>query len=114
MPGSDSFAFVRGEDAQIDWTIYQTSALAAVQDITGYVFSFKVKRRDDDADPSLVTGTTTIVTAGSGTAKTVLGAAETAGLIGDYRYALWRTNSGSKACLARGPISFADSVQDND
>ncbi len=104
------FELVKGEDFEIDWTILSSSTGSAV-DITGYTFAFKVKRKDSDADPSLITPTITILVAASGTVKTVFAASGTVLLQGDYRYALWRTNSGSASCLAHGTFSVVDTVQ---
>ncbi len=113
MPASPTFTFIKGEDVEIDWTQrVSDSETAAVVDITGWTFAFKLKRQDSDPDPSLVTGTTTIITAASGTFKTVIAAAEMDDLEGDYRYAVWRTNSGALACLASGFFSVGDSTQD--
>ena len=113
MPVISHFAFVKGEDVQIDWTIRtEDSVTAPVVDITGWTLSFKVKRSERDADPSLVTGTTTLVTPASGTAQTAIPSTEMATLYGDYKYALWRTNAGAKTCLAKGRFSVSDSVQD--
>ncbi len=106
-----SFECIRGEDFEIDWTIWTTSACTVARDITGYTFALKVKRRDADADPSLITPTITILVAASGTVKAVFAAADTLLLQGDYRYAFWRTNSGSLSCLASGILSVKDTVQ---
>jgi hypothetical protein len=109
---SPSFEFVKGEDAQITWTVYTTEAKTAVQDITGWTFALKVKRKPNDADPSLITPTITIISAAAGTVKTVFAAADTASLNGDYTYSFWRTNAGSVTCLALGGnIAFLDSTQ---
>ncbi len=105
-----SFECIKGEDFEIDWTILSSSTGAAV-DITGYTFALKVKRRDADADPSLITPTITILVAASGTVKAVFAAADTLLLQGDYRYAFWRTNAGSLSCLASGILSVKDTVQ---
>lgn len=105
-----NFQCVKGEDFEIDWTILASSTGAAL-DISGYTFAFKVKRRDADADPSLITPTITIQTAASGTVKAVFAAADTLLLAGDYRYAFWRTNTGSASCLASGIFSVKDTVQ---
>jgi len=107
MPG---FECVKGEDFEIDWTILSSSTGPAV-DITGWTFGLKVKRRDGDADPSLVTPTVTIQTAASGTVKAVFAAADTLLLQGAYRYAFWRTNAGAASCLARGPFTVIDTAQ---
>ncbi len=106
---SPSFSLIRGEDFEIDWTILSSSTGAAI-DITSYTFALKVKRRETDADPSLVTPTITIQVAASGTVKAVFAAADTLLLQGDYRYAFWRTNSGSASCLASGIFSVTDTV----
>jgi hypothetical protein len=114
MPATNHFQFVRGEDVEIDWTVYTGKEKnAPVKDITGETLVFKVKRTDDDDDPSLVTSSTTLgVDPTSGAAKTTIAAAEMASLEeGDYRCALWRT-SGSKACYSRGNFSVLGSVQD--
>jgi len=105
-----SFQLVRGEDFEIDWTILSSSTGSAI-DITSYTFALKVKRRDSDADPSLITPTITIVVAASGTVKAVFAAADTLLLTGDYHYAFWRTNSGAASCLANGILSVKDTVQ---
>jgi hypothetical protein len=107
-----SFEFVKGEDAQITWTVYTTEAKTAVENISGWTFALKVKRLSGDADPSLITPTITIISAAAGTVKAVFAAAATALLNGDYTYSFWRTNSGSVTCLALGgTISFLDSTQ---
>lgn len=103
-----AFEFVKGEDAQINWTIYTSSALAAAQDITGWTLEVIIKRKASDSGATQVTSTTSLVTAASGLAKTVLASADTASLDGDYDYDLWRTDSGSKTCLSSGTISFID------
>jgi hypothetical protein len=105
-----SFECIKGEDFEIDWTILSSSTGAAV-DITGYTFALKLKRRDSDADPSLITPTITIQVAASGTVKAVFAAAATVLLLGDYRYAFWRTNAGAMSCLASGIFSVRDTVQ---
>jgi len=72
---------------------------------------FKVKRQDGDPDPSLVVSTTTVLNPTNGTAKTTIAAAQMAGLTdGDYRHALWRTNSGAKTCLSQGFFSVGNST----
>lgn len=107
-----SFAFGKGQDVTIDWTVRATdSDDAAVVDITGWTFAFKVKRTDADADPSLVTATSTIQSAGAGTVRVTIAAADMASLDGDYRFAFWRTNSGAAAPLGRGFFSVYDTVQ---
>lgn len=103
--------FTRGEDIQLDWTIVQPGTTTA-EDITGWTFDFKLKRNDKDTSASVVSSTTSIVMAAAGTAQTVIAAAQTLTLKGDYRYALWRTNNGAKACLVKGYFSVADSVHD--
>jgi hypothetical protein len=110
MAAENSFEFKKGEDVQIDWTI-RTSLTGSVRDITGWTFSFKVKRTDADADPSLVAGTTTIVDAPNGTAATAITAAELALMDGDYVCSLWRTNVGAKACLSSGFFSVVDTPE---
>jgi hypothetical protein len=105
-----NFELMKGEDFEIDWTILTSSTGVAV-DISGYTFAFKVKRRDSDADPSLITPSVTIQVAGSGTVSTIFAAADTLLLQGDYRYAFWRTNAGSVSCLASGILSVKDTVQ---
>jgi hypothetical protein len=105
-----SFECIKGEDFEIDWTILSSSTGAAV-DITGWTFALKVKRRDSDADPSLITPTCTVLVAASGTVKAVFAAAATVLLLGDYRYAFWRTNAGAMSCLASGIFSVRDTVQ---
>jgi hypothetical protein len=86
--------FSKGEDIEIDFTIrVADDPSAAVVDITGWTFSFKVKRTDADADPSLTPGATvTIISPTAGTVKAVIPAVDSATLSGDYRHALWRTN----------------------
>lgn len=112
MPAANTFTFRKGEDVEIDWTIRESdSDTAAVADITGWTFSFKVKRKARDADPSLVTATTTIVDAANGEVKTTITAADLAMLAGDYQHSLWRTNAGSKACLSEGIFSVLDTVE---
>lgn len=112
MPAKNSFSFVKGEDAQINFTVRESDrASAAVVDITGWTFSFKVKRFDSDDDPSLVTATATATDPTNGVVTVTVPAADMEGLKGDYRHSLWRTNSGSKACLSRGPFSVVDSVE---
>lgn len=114
MPATNSFPdFVRGEDCEIDFTIRQTAkADAPVQDITGWTFSCKLKRKDEDPDPPVVSMTVTTLVAVAGTLKATLTAALTAPLDGDYRYSLWRTNAGFASCLSQGVISFGDSTED--
>ncbi len=106
-----SFESIRGEDVTIIWTVWTDATCTTPQDITGYTFAHKVKRRDADADPSLITPTITILVAASGTVKSVFAGTDTLNLQGDYRYSLWRTNSGSMSCLASGPHSWKDTVQ---
>jgi len=111
LRATPSFECVRGEDYEIDWTVWTDDTCTTARDITGYTFAFKVKRKDSDADPSLITPTITILVAASGTVKAVFAAADTLLLQGDYRYAFWRTNSGSASCLASGIFSVLDTVQ---
>lgn len=106
-----SFECMKGEDFEIDWTIYTSSAQTTAANINGYTFAFKVKRKDSDADPSVITPTITILVAALGTVKCVFAAADTALLDGDYRYAFWRTNSGSATCQASGHFAVKDTVQ---
>lgn len=109
---NQAFSVVKGEDIEIDWTIYASAADgAAVVDLTGWTFSFKLKRFASDADPSLATAVNTILVAAAGTVKTVLAAADTLLLEGTYQYSFWRTNSGSKACLSAGVFDVVDTPE---
>lgn len=108
---SPAFEFVKSEDGTIEWTVYTTSARTAAQDITGWTFALKVKRTDADADPSVITPTITIITAGSGRVNAAFASAGMASLEGDYQYSFWRTNAGALTCLAKGPFSVLDSTQ---
>jgi hypothetical protein len=105
--------FSKGEDIEIDFTIrVADDSSAAVVDITGWTFSFKVKRTDADADPSLTpNATVTIISALAGTVKAVIPKVDTLTLSGDYRHALWRTNAGANACLSKGYFSVVDTVE---
>lgn len=112
-PPRITFSFRRGEDIQIDWTEHlNSSPTSAIEDITGWTFDFKVKQRASDIGASLIVSTTTVVLAASGTFKTVIAAAQSALLQGDYQHALWRTNAGAEACLAEGIFSITDTVRD--
>jgi hypothetical protein len=111
-PATNSFEFRKGEDAEIDFTQRTgESDTDPVEDITGWTFSFKVKRTSADADPSVVTPTISIVTAAAGTYKVVISAADLALMDGDYVYSCWRTNSGAKACLSEGFFSVVDTPE---
>ena len=86
---------------------------AAVLDITGWHFSFKVKRRDEDTDASLVaSGTATIINAAAGEVQIAVSSASTSAMLGDYRYSLWRTDTGAASCLSQGYFSVVDTTQD--
>lgn len=112
MPATNHFGFKKGEDVEIDFTQRTgDSASDPVEDITGWTFSFKVKRTAADADPSLVTPVVSIVSAAAGTYKVVISAADLATLDGDYVYSCWRTNSGAKACLSEGFFSVVDTPE---
>lgn len=114
MPATNNFSdFRKGEDIEIDFTIRVSSVpTSAVVDISGWTFDFKVKRRNSDLGASLITSTISILVAASGTLKIVIAAAQSALLTGDYRYALWRTNSGAEACLSEGFLSVVDTVRE--
>jgi hypothetical protein len=112
MPASNHFEFRKGEDVEIDFTQrVSDSATAAAEDITGWTFAFKVKRKLADADPSLVTPTITILDPTAGTYKVVITAADMSALKGDYWHSCWRTNAGAKACVSEGLFSVLDTVQ---
>lgn len=113
MAAYNAFTFKKGEDAQIDFTIRTGDAATdPVVDITGWTFSFKVKRRLEDADPSVVpTATVTIQSAAQGQVRVVVAASELQAMLGDYQHALWRTNVGAKRCLSDGPFSVTDTVE---
>jgi len=112
MPAANSFEFRKGEDVDVDFVIRESdSATAAVRDITGWTFSFKVKRRDSDADPSVVTPTITVTDAVNGAVKVVIASADLDAMFGDYRHAFWRTNTGAKSCLSEGLFSVVDTVE---
>jgi hypothetical protein len=106
------FEFRKGEVGTINWVIRESqTALAPTIDISTWHLSFKVKRRDRDPDPSLVAGTTTIVDGPNGRAQTVISDTEMAQLFGDYRHALWRTDTGLKTCLSQGYFHVVDTVE---
>lgn len=112
MVSEDSFMFAKGQDWAIDWTIRDADAdTADPVNIAGWTFAFKVKRQDADPDPSLVTASISIVDAAAGQVRTTGTAAELDNLIGDYRFALWRTNAGAKVPLRTGYFSVVDTVQ---
>lgn len=112
-PSTVHVQFKKGQDAEINWTIREDEdESSSVQNVTGWTFSYKVKRRDSAADPSVVPNSTTvIVNAAAGTVKTTIPAADLLLLNGDYRHALWRTNNGAQSCLAEGNFSVSDTVQ---
>lgn len=112
MPAENTFVVDKGEDIQIDFTIRATdSDTGTALDITGWSFSFKLKRRDSDADPSLVSATITTPDPTHGVVRVSIAAASLLTLEGDYRHSLWRTNAGYKRCLSRGPFSVVDSAE---
>lgn len=112
MAAENHFTFVKGEDIQINWTIYQDENQTSVQDISGWTFHYKVKRRDSDVSAALVTTVTSIVDAAGGSAQTTIAAAQMALLSGDYRASLWRTNAGGASCLSRDDFTVLDSTED--
>ena len=107
----NSFQFAKGEDAQITWTIQQSSTNTAPVDITNWTFDLKVKRSDADVDPSVIVPTHTILVPASGTVKSVFAAAGMLVLSGDYVYSFWRTNVGALTCLSKGYFSVLDTSQ---
>lgn len=106
-----AFTFVKGEDAIIHWTIRTDPTGTTPEDITGWTFAFKVKRKDSDPDPSLITATPVIIDPLLGQVDVTIPSAQLATLKGDYKYSLWRTNIGAQACLSRGFFSVSDTVQ---
>jgi len=112
MPAMNVFEFRKGEYVTINWVIHETSSLMAPTiDITNWTLSFKVKRHDKDPDPSLVPAPTTVVDGPSGRAQTLISDTDMATLLGDYRHALWRTDTGVKACLSQGYFTVVDTVE---
>ena len=114
MSSRQSVQWVKGEDAVMLFTIREAdSDTAAVLNIAGWTFAFKVKRQEADADTALVaTGVPAIVDAPAGQVQVTVAAASTALMEGDYRYSLWRLDTGAVSCLAYGPFSVLDSTQD--
>jgi hypothetical protein len=108
---SPAFLFVKGEDAQIDWTVQTSATNISPIDVTGWTFAFTVKRWDRDADPAVIAPTITVPDAINGTVAVAFSAASMDLLSGTYRYSFWRTNAGSKACLARGFFTVQDSTR---
>lgn len=106
---TDAFEFVKGEDVQIDWTVQTSETDTTAKNITGWTLDMMIKRRASDTGSSLVTTSTSLVIAASGTAATTIASADTDDLDGDYVYDLWRTDVGAKTCLSSGTISFIDS-----
>lgn len=112
MVSEETFVFAKGQDWVIDWTVRASdSDGAAVVNITGWTFAFKVKRHDADADPSLVTATITLTDAANGAVRTSGSAAELSVMSGDYRFCLWRTNAGAQVPIRTGFFSVVDTVQ---
>jgi len=104
-----AFEFVKGEDAQIDWTIYTTSAETTAQDVTGWTFEMVIKRQSSDTGSTQVTTSTNIVSATAGTVSTTIASSVMDDLEGDYQFDFWRTNSGASTCLCMGTFSVLDS-----
>lgn len=81
-------------------------------DITGWTFSFTLRRRVDDADVVLLLTTgagISILSASAGTLTVAVAAAVLSALgirAGEYQYTLRRTNSGSVRTLAYGPAQL--------
>jgi len=105
---SEAFEFVKGEDAQIDWTIYTSSAQTTAKDVTGWTFEMVIKRRASDTGSTQVASTTSIVSAAAGTVQTTITSADMDDLEGDYQFDFWRTNSGAMTCLCAGTFSVVD------
>ncbi len=108
---TDAFICMKGEDYEIDWTIQTSDTNTTAIDITGWTFDFYLKRNASDADPVLISPTSSIVTAASGLAKTVFTAATTLLLEGDYVYSFWRTNAGALTCLSSGFFGVVDTTK---
>lgn len=106
-----SFEFVKGEDAQIDWVIQVSDTDPTAKDITGWGLDVVVKRSAAPSGSTVVPSTSAVVTGPTGRARTSFASADTVALDGDYEFDLWRTDSGSKTCLASGVISWIDTVR---
>lgn len=106
-----AFQCVKGEDFQINWTIQTSKTDTTAVNISGWTLGLYIKRQASDADPVAVTATSSVVTAGSGLAKSVLAAADTLTLDGDYEYSFWRTDSGAATCLSTGSFSVLDTTK---
>jgi hypothetical protein len=105
------FDIVKGEDFQINWSIQVSDTNTTAVDITGWTFELKVKRDDNDFDPSVVVPVHTITNPTGGLVKSVFAAADTLLMLGDYRFSFWRTNTGSRACLSAGFVGVVDTTQ---
>jgi hypothetical protein len=106
-----AFEFVKGEDAQINWTIQTSETDTTPKDITGWALELTIKRRASDSGASVATTTSSVVSGAAGTASTTIAAAVTGAMDGDYEYDLWRTNSGAYTCLSSGTFSIVDTVR---
>lgn len=95
----------RGEAINFRFTLTPTT------DITGWTVSFRVKQRVEDAT-ALQTVAATLTTPAAGLLTVTLSTAVTTALPdGMYAYDLWRTDSGSEACLSIGGVQVKGSVR---
>lgn len=103
-----AFEFIKGEDVQIDWTIYTDAAQTTPATITGWGLALVIKRRSSDAGETQIAATSAVVSGAGGTALSSIDAADSVLADGDYDFDFWRTDTGSKTCLASGTIAFID------
>lgn len=95
----------RGEAIAFRFTLTPTT------DITGWTVSFRVKQQLSDAT-ALQTLAGSLTTPASGLLTVSLSATVTTSLPdGMYAYDLWRTDSGSEACLSTGAMQVKGSVR---
>lgn len=109
-----------GTDKAYAFTVYTSSAVTAIRDVTGYTTQFMVKRNVDDADvDALITASGTVsgtfnAVPGTNTQKiTVTVADDTTDTEVSPGLAYWelkRTDAGSEAVLAFGTIELRRAV----
>lgn len=109
MPMHNRFRWVRGEDVQITYTIHETPEQnSPVVDLTGWLLSFKIKRKHNDPDPAIISAVAVVTDAAAGKLSVTYSVQS---LRGDYHHSLWRTNPGAKSCLDDGITSISDSSE---
>lgn len=86
------------------------ATLETAENISGWTFAFQIwdEHADDDDEPlaelTSAGGEISITDTDDGEIEIELEDEHTSDLSGNYRWNVWRTNSGAEQCLARGPF----------